>query len=629
MPRAQTSSPDAPRRRPVSPASKPRSAGRGWIAPVLAFLAASGAAAGVLLWAQGCHKGEDADSAPAEGGRTDVVTQDPSAAASLAAATPGASAPAPTASSGDSPAPATANQPWDGPWLGAMAFTTPIYPEMRFGDERIGYIRQGGKVPVDPKPIKKPNCKEGWYHLIDGGYVCGKYATLDMDHPRVKLGVKAPDLEGLVPYKYAYNRFNGTPLYRELPTREEMNKYEPYLLEKKDKDKKDKADAGTDTPTPTADTPDAGTDGKSAKHVPDTSEGGATPSGDAASSGNDRSAPDQIAAMNPLDAGAPESSEEVANPPPKPWWQSDEKNPNVTLKDLEADSDGNLAKRMVKGFFIAVDKTFGWNDRLWYRTTGGLVAPTDRMWINKPPESHGMDVPEGTTSIGFASMDKAGKFEVDGKKMKEKGKLPRFSGLPLTGKTMDVDKVTYLETTESGVWLKASQVVIAKPGARPSDVTDSEKWVDVDLGTKTLFLMVGDKPVYSTLISPGKRSRNKKKDHATPTGQWRIREKHVAVTMDGDGASGDLPYSIDDVPYVEYFKGSYALHGAFWHSNFGREMSHGCVNLSPTDAKKVFNWTEPSLPRGWHAVFATKDHPGSMVVIHAPPPKEDEPAKTK
>ena len=87
---------------------------------------------------------------------------------------------------------------------------------------------------------------------------------------------------------------------------------------------------------------------------------------------------------------------------------------------------------------------------------------------------------------------------------------------------------------------------------------------------------------------------------------------------------GNLPYSIDDVPYVEYFKGSYALHGAFWHSNFGREKSHGCVNLSPADAKKVFGWTEPSLPRGWHAVFATKDHPGSMVVIHAPAPKEED-----
>jgi lipoprotein-anchoring transpeptidase ErfK/SrfK len=86
--------------------------------------------------------------------------------------------------------------------------------------------------------------------------------------------------------------------------------------------------------------------------------------------------------------------------------------------------------------------------------------------------------------------------------------------------------------------------------------------------------------------------------------------------MDGDGASGDLPYSIEDVPFVAYFKGSYALHAAFWHSNFGREMSHGCVNLAPRDAKVVFDFVDPQVPKGWHGVFATKDRRGSLVVLH-------------
>ena len=59
-----------------------------------------------------------------------------------------------------------------------------------------------------------------------------------------------------------------------------------------------------------------------------------------------------------------------------------------------------------------------------------------------------------------------------------------------------------------------------------------------------------------------------------------------------------MPYSIEDVPYVMYFEGSYALHGAFWHNNFGHEQSHGCVNLAPLDAKKIFFWTEPpAAPR--------------------------------
>jgi hypothetical protein len=272
---------------------------------------------------------------------------------------------------------------------------------------------------------------------------------------------------------------------------------------------------------------------------------------------------------------------------------------------------------MVKGFFIAVDKTFGWNDRLWYRTTGGLLAPTDRMWVNKPPEAKGIEWPEGAKEIYFMLSEKGAKYELskDQKSASSKGKLARYTPVPLTGKTVEVGDETYRESTE-GFWVKDKQGTITKPGARPSEVGADERWVDVNINTKTLVLFIGDKPVYAALVSPGKRSRNKKKDHGTPTGQWRIREKHVAVTMDGDGASGDLPYSIEDVPYVAYYKGSYALHAAFWHQNFGREMSHGCVNLAPNDAKHVFNWVEPRAPRGWHGVFSSKDRPGSLVVVH-------------
>jgi hypothetical protein len=67
---------------------------------------------------------------------------------------------------------------------------------------------------------------------------------------------------------------------------------------------------------------------------------------------------------------------------------------------------------------------------------------------------------------------------------------------------------------------------------------------------------------------------------------------------------------------VQYYDGSYALHGAFWHNNFGSEHSHGCVNLSPLDAKWLFFWTEPSLPRGWHGVWANAKHRGTLVAIH-------------
>ena len=88
--------------------------------------------------------------------------------------------------------------------------------------------------------------------------------------------------------------------------------------------------------------------------------------------------------------------------------------------------------------------------------------------------------------------------------------------------------------------------------------------------------------------------------------------------MDGDVAS-DGPYSIEDVPWVMYFPGSYALHGAFWHNLFGTTRSHGCVNMSPIDAREIFFWTEPHLPKGWHGVFQSEANKGTRVVIHEPP----------
>ena len=110
----------------------------------------------------------------------------------------------------------------------------------------------------------------------------------------------------------------------------------------------------------------------------------------------------------------------------------------------------------------------------------------------------------------------------------------------------------------------------------------------------------------------------KRKTIRTHSGEFRIREKHIAATMDGDVAS-DGPYSIEDVPWIMYFNGSVALHGAFWHSNFGHVQSHGCVNLAPLDAKTLFGWTEPQLPQGWHGVFATPERPGTRVVVRDPP----------
>ena len=55
-------------------------------------------------------------------------------------------------------------------------------------------------------------------------------------------------------------------------------------------------------------------------------------------------------------------------------------------------------------------------------------------------------------------------------------------------------------------------------------------------------------------------------------------------------------YDLPNVPNIMPFYGSYTIHGAYWHNNFGRRMSHGCVNLSVKDSKWMYDWSDVGLP---------------------------------
>jgi len=119
--------------------------------------------------------------------------------------------------------------------------------------------------------------------------------------------------------------------------------------------------------------------------------------------------------------------------------------------------------------------------------------------------------------------------------------------------------------------------------ATPSILTQG-RWIDIDLSSQTLTAYVGDRAVYSTLISSGLART------PTPVGRFTIQSKYVAQTMIGPG------YRLPNVPHVMYFHGGYAIHGTYWHNNFGRPMSHGCVNLSLADAAWLYNWAGVGTP---------------------------------
>jgi lipoprotein-anchoring transpeptidase ErfK/SrfK len=153
-------------------------------------------------------------------------------------------------------------------------------------------------------------------------------------------------------------------------------------------------------------------------------------------------------------------------------------------------------------------------------------------------------------------------------------------------------------------WLRSDDLrIAAQPSELPWFAGGGRRWIDVSIQSQTLVLWEGDRPVYATLVSTGKDGPHDAMGMTTPQGIFRVQQKHVTTTMDSTVADGE--FELRDVPWVMYFKGGYALHGAYWHDDFGRARSHGCVNLSPVDARYVFEWSLPDVPEHWHGAYAS------------------------
>lgn len=162
-----------------------------------------------------------------------------------------------------------------------------------------------------------------------------------------------------------------------------------------------------------------------------------------------------------------------------------------------------------------------------------------------------------------------------------------------------------------GAWLRMDDLRVAYRRPRPAEVEVGERWLYIDREQQTLTAYEGDEPRYVTLVSSGRRG------YETPVGTFRVREKYRSKTMQGDDAN-DGPYEIEEVPWIQYYDGGFALHGAYWHENFGEPQSHGCVNLSPRDARWLFRWTSPRLPERWQGIRLQR---GTWVVIERRAPQ--------
>ena len=103
----------------------------------------------------------------------------------------------------------------------------------------------------------------------------------------------------------------------------------------------------------------------------------------------------------------------------------------------------------------------------------------------------------------------------------------------------------------------------------------------------------------------------------TPTGTFSIWYKTRSQSMIGGSQELGTYYNLPNVPNNMFFYKGYALHGAYWHNNFGHPMSHGCVNEPLANASQIFDWAGPNLAPGQGAIRATPENPGTRVVVHS------------
>lgn len=136
-------------------------------------------------------------------------------------------------------------------------------------------------------------------------------------------------------------------------------------------------------------------------------------------------------------------------------------------------------------------------------------------------------------------------------------------------------------------WVEGRQVARVTPNPTPPEGVSGGRWVEVNLAEQTVAVYENEVMIFATVISSGIPGQ------WTQPGLFQAYKKKANETMSGSFTSDRSDfYYLEDVPWTIYFDQSRAFHGTYWHNGFGVPQSRGCVNLSPGDARWVFDWIE-------------------------------------
>lgn len=457
------------------------------------------------------------------------------------------------------------------PRLAALAIETPVLAQPDVSAPRLGQLRAGAIVEMDPRPVVGKGCSAGFRAIKPLGFVCLGSTTLDLNHPIVRAATRRPDPTQKLPYMYGIAT-RGGPAYASLPNAEILANNEPHLAQHLRMWAKD-------------------------------SVSGATYGNELWGKWKSEPPPPALLAMHER-----RSDVEI------PWFLKDGGHaPNLT----GARSDGPRAGEFSRRNGISFVDSLLWEGRRYNLSVDLRLMPADRFRPIKGSDFHGFRIPEeAEPPFAIVKSPKAKKLEDQGGRLVARGLLEWRSIVKITGRQR-IQKERHYDELEGGGWVADDELARVEGVKKmPGWANDGEKWLDINVRNQTLVAYEGTKPVYATLVSTGEAGLDDPATtRATKRGIFRIHTKYLTSTMDSRVVGEE--FELRDVPYVQYFTEGYALHAAYWHDVFGQPKSHGCINLAPEDARRLFFWTGPEVPPGWHGASAsTSGKTGTVVFIH-------------
>ncbi len=241
-------------------------------------------------------------------------------------------------------------------------------------------------------------------------------------------------------------------------------------------------------------------------------------------------------------------------------------------------------------------------------TTSGLTVPASAVAYVSPSKFHGLAIDKSTLMPAWVRGRSDARKPVVTYAAPRGKKTGELAARTIVNVLEESDDGAFVRVTEDA-WVSRKDLRVAAISEPPPGTGANEKWFDVDRDEQVLVAYEGKRPVYATMVSTGKWK------HATPTVIARVGSKLLTASMNNN--RGDEQYAVADVPWTMYYDNSYALHTSYWHDGFGGPRSHGCINLSPRDARALYGWSSPDIPAGWIAVYGDADNPGSLVRVRS------------